>query len=138
MAKLKQFPILPKTVYEYSEETARGRLAGDTVWACAFEFNMKKSALGLSQEPVEGILTYTDYEFSNKQYSQMPNPHAKKPRYFVPRNKKGTGYCWSAAVAIESRAYADTEAECRKLYKTMIHDWQEWFESCADLCRTYL
>lgn len=138
MAKLKQFPILPKTVYEYSEETARGRLAGDTVWACAFEFNMKKSALGLSQEPVEGMLAYADYESSHEACIQGYNPHAKRPRYFVPRNKKGTGYCWSAAVSIESRAYADTEDGCRRLYTEMVNNWETWFKSCADLCRTYL
>lgn len=133
---------LPKNVYAYSKDTLTGRKAGDTVWACAFEFNMKKSALGLSQEPVQGILSYTDCEASHelfaKNYGKPGNPYAKCPQYFIPTNSKGTGYLWSKSVNVTSRAYADTYEECSRLYEEMVQNWVDWFERGAALCKEYI
>ena len=73
MANTNEKPLaLPKHVHDYSRETLQDRKAGDVVWACAFEFNMKKSALGLSQEPIRGLLSYTDCEASHGLFLGLP------------------------------------------------------------------
>lgn len=65
---------LPKSVGDYSRETAKDRRCGDIVWACAFEFNMKKNAFGLSQEPTRGMLSYTDCEGTHAGYDKPDSP----------------------------------------------------------------
>lgn len=143
MANTNEKPLaLPKHVHDYSRETLQDRKAGDVVWACAFEFNMKKSALGLSQEPIRGLLSYTDCEASHElfmeRYEQPGNPYAKCPQYFIPENSKGTGYLWSKSVNIGSRAYADTYDACDALYAEMVRNWIDWFKKGVALCKEYI
>lgn len=127
----------PKTVYDHSKDTIGNRKCGDTVWACAFEFNSKKSSLGLSQEPVEGILAYTDHESSEQRYMQEGRYKALTPRYFIPKNSKG-GYSWSKAVLVGSRAFADNYEQCATLYEIMVQHWIDWFKEGVALCKQYI
>lgn len=138
MTKKPNSLALPKSVDSYSRETAKGRKCGDAVWACAFEFNMKKNAFGLSQEPIQGMLSYTDYEDRHPEYNGPNSPHINHPRYFIPMNSKGTGYAWSKAVHIESRAYADTYDKCSGIYEEMVKNWIDWFKSGIAICKQYI
>lgn len=127
----------PKNVYAHSKETLGNRKCRDTVWACAFEFNSKKSSLGLSQCPTEGLLAYTNNEHLEQEYAKKSDYEIRKPRYFVPKNAKG-GYSWSKAVLTDSRAFADTHEACNALYETMVTNWIDWFKEGVALCKQYI
>lgn len=98
---------------------------GDLVWGTAFRYDSTKEGMALKCEPVLGMLSYHCTDVPD-----AANP-TKPIRYFVPIRKNGKGYSWSKAVYLESRQYADTEAEAWMAYEQEIKKAKEWHEDNA-------
>lgn len=75
-------------------------LEGSVVWAYAFKETHTKDGMRLKQKPVKGRVT---------------------GRRFIPFKKNSqTEYAMSKAIAVDSRNYADTEAEAIEGYNELI------------------
>ena len=117
--------------YKNYMDVAKNFKAGDTVWACAFNYTHDKEGRSLHQEPVLGKFmlcsTQAKHDDKLKRY-----PDYTYPEYFVPFKKNGVDLAWSKAVHMHSRCYATTEEECVDLYNNLIGNAIDWHRSEID------
>lgn len=98
----------------YETISERGNLPdGSTVWAYAFSENGLKDGMRLKQTPIKGRI--------------VNRPDARSE--FIPFKKgSNVAYARSKAVHIDSRNYADTEAEAAEGYNELVNKQIEWYK----------
>lgn len=94
------------------------------VWACAYKHTNSKNEKQLYCKPVKGMITTSHYNAESERHN-MDSYRLNYPEYFVPFRKNATdltleNLAWSKAVCLESRYYADTEAEAIEQYNALI------------------
>lgn len=99
--------------------------SGDSIWACAYEYNGTKECKLYFQEPVFGMLSNGNNSYWHEE--SMRKGRAT-PSYFVPYKKNSTEPAWSKAVSISARIFAKTREECVELFNSIIRDNIRWHE----------
>lgn len=107
--------------FTYMEKA--GITNGTIIWAFAFEETTSKAGTLFHQKPIRGRLASDTGDIGIQAF----NP-ASSPRAFVPFKKNSdTEYAWSKAVGINTRCYADTEAEAVEGYNQLIEENMSWY-----------
>ncbi|WP_097005322.1 hypothetical protein [Lacrimispora amygdalina] len=83
----------------------------NTIWACAFDYDVEKQRFSLRQEPVIGLIV------KNK-FHQL-----KKDGYSLRAN----------GVDVYSRVYADTKAECDELFVELMNKKISYLQDCIEM-----
>lgn len=103
---------------------------GDTVYACAYQYNRDKEGRQFFQKPILGKLVLGRSETEEAYYERTDRK--TEPNYFVPFKKNGKDLAWSKVVTIYSRYFTDDEEESKEFYNDLIQKQIAWHESEID------
>lgn len=105
----------------YTHQEAYNRLkTGYLLYAYAYRTNNDKESMGLRCKPVLGVLA--------ARRNNITKPGEDRPQYFIPYGKNNKP-CYSRAVSLCARKYADTMQEAIDGYHAEIKECIQWHEN---------